>query len=116
MLPGCNIPWLSAPGHTKNCKGRIKLNAERLAEYEDVLFNLFNKMSAFNNKYDECLKPCHETRAISRLVKTENDFGGISLTFVREVKVYKYQWAYGAFELIIDIGSSLGKKDIVNGN
>ena len=105
---GCNIPLLSAPDNTENCKGRIKLNGSRASDYGAKTFALIDKKLSLYNRYNDCLKPCLEMRAFSRLVKTEYAHGGITITFGREIKIHKYRYAYGLFELVIDVGSSLG--------
>mgnify|MGYP002052477904 FL=1 len=33
---------------------------------------------------------------------------GVVITFDNDMKVYTYNYAYGLFELVIDVGSSLG--------
>ena len=53
---GCNIPLLSAPGNTDNCKGRIKLNGSRASEYGAKTFALIDKKLSSYNRYNELLK------------------------------------------------------------
>ena len=68
----------------------------------------------FNNypESQSCTKPCREIKAISTLkrsVKAEFwDDNKINLNFKKTVKVTRYQKAYGVFELVVDVGSSLG--------
>ena len=62
-----------------------------------------------------CLRPCQEVKAISKLKNWEQlstDYSvkltGINLNFRQSVKVTTHHKAYGLFDLIVDVGSSLG--------
>ena len=59
-----------------------------------------------------CLKPCKGLFADSKMFiekeTEENEEMVAYLTFVKEVKVTKYVRSYGLFELVVDVGSSLG--------
>ena len=104
---GCSIPWLSAPGNKDNCKGQITLKGKKMLSFKLKLFKVAEKMLSLSNKYDACLRPCVQMKAFSRLVKTEH-MSGLVLTFDNDLMVYTYNYAYGLFELVIDVGSSLG--------
>ena len=60
-----------------------------------------------------CLRPCHEVRAISKLknwVRPRHSATqmAINLNFRKYMKVTTHHKAYSLFDLIVDIGSSLG--------
>ena len=62
-----------------------------------------------------CLRPCQEVKAISKLknwAQLSTDYSvklmGINLNFRKTVKVTTHHKAYGLFDLIVDVGSSLG--------
>ena len=55
-----------------------------------------------------CLKPCKGLFADSKLFIEERNVAFAYLTFVKQVKVTRYVRSYGLFELVVDVGSSLG--------
>ena len=60
-----------------------------------------------------CLRPCHEVRAISKLKnwarpRISATQMGINLNFRKNMKVTTHHKACSLFDLIVDIGSSLG--------
>ena len=109
---GCRPPWLSGPDNSDNCKGQTPLTSEQLDDWhiklDDFMFDLKRRGKGDSGN---CLKPCKGLFADSKMFiemePEENDFFAY-LTFVREVKVTKYVRSYGLFELVVDVGSSLG--------
>ena len=110
---GCRPPWLSAPGHPDNCRGQTPLTS---TQSEDWLIKLgdfiFDVKRRGKGDSGNCLKPCKGLFADSKMFfekePEENEEIFVSLTFVKEVKVTKYLRSYGLFELVVDVGSSLG--------
>ena len=55
-------------------------------------------------------QPCSQVGLHAQLTHTENDGNTrqLRLAFYPEVKVIQHEIAYGMFELVVDVGSSLG--------
>ena len=110
---GCRPPWMSAPGHPDNCRGQTPLTSQQsedwLNKLEDFIFDVKRRGKGDSGN---CLKPCKGLFADSKMFiekeAEENEEIFVSLTFVKEVKVTKYLRSYGLFELVVDVGSSLG--------
>ena len=108
---GCNVPWLSSPANPGNCKGSIQLDDDAKANFVSKMKNLWHEYKYTGQAHsDYCQPPCVELFAEAELIrKAENEKDAkVSLNFNRKVKVTRYRRAYGPFELIVDIGSSLG--------
>ena len=109
---GCRPPWLSAPGHPENCQGKILWANVQSKEWRRSIkeFEL-NYLISGKAHTENCLKPCKGLLAYSKLIRSEDyrrDFAKTFLNFPKEVKVTKYVRTYGLFELVVDVGSSLG--------
>ena len=104
---GCRVPLFSAPGDPRNCQGRlnqsfIKLYPTMQTFWETVLI-------AGSSNTNVCLKPCKSVQAHSTLTTKESDsFAKVLLNFETTVKVVTYHKAYGLFDLVVEVGSSLG--------
>ena len=112
---GCMVPWMAAPDYPGMCKGRVP--------FPDVgipykLFRFINhlkdtrglKVLGFPTAY---LKSCLELKVNSRLNSKRRrgkgmEYGKNALHFQRTVKVTRYIQAYGLFDLVVEVGSSLG--------
>ena len=108
---GCMVPWLSGPEDPTICKGRVKISAYNLTLLFDEVLALKEKVRLGNmiSHTNTCLKPCLELRAFSTLKKrVEEEYYVTFITFPKTVKVTKYQKAYGLFDLVVEVGSSLG--------
>ena len=107
LLGGCMVPWLSAPGSSRTCKGRIQLN---FSLFQDSVAEFWEIARVSGHAHTtSCLKPCVELQAYATLTsKEEGEDFGVLLNFERKVKVTKYQKAYGLFDLVVEVGSSLG--------
>ena len=108
---GCKNPVLSAAGDPANCKGRVELG-HQFPEFMQMWTEfVLSFLISGDPQTEACLKPCLQLKAEASLinrVKSETDATRVYLNFEKTVKVTSYQKAYGLFDLVIDIGSSLG--------
>ena len=116
---GCSVPWLGAPGYTGRCTGRVNISEpyrQTKREIKGIVGQIL-KYTEFKSypEFQTCIKPCREIKAISTLkrsVKVKQRYNmkqdEIHLNFKKTVKVTRYLKAYGVFELVVDVGSSLG--------
>ena len=106
---GCQPPWLSAPDHPDNCQGQIPMTPEQFEDWSskrrDFMIDVKNRGKGDSGN---CLKPCTGLFADSKLFIEERNAAFAYLTFVKQVKVTRYVRSYGIFELVVDVGSSLG--------
>ena len=66
-------------------------------------------MSDMFSQTSTCRRPCVELRAKSMLRSRDaEEMQGVYLNFQKMVTVIKNKKAYGVFDLVVDIGSSLG--------
>ena len=108
---GCDVPWLSSPANPGNCKGSIQLDDDAKVNFVSNMTNLWHEYKYTGQAHSEnCLPPCVELFAEAELFrKAENEKDAkVSLNFNRKVKVTRYHRRYGPFELVVDVGSSLG--------
>ena len=110
---GCLVPWLSAPNHTDQCKGRIPITEDNYNNLTDIIKELDQRVFSYKEELLEdhkvCLKPCTEIVVNSEMrSKVWPVMSTIGLKFKRIVKVTRYMMAYGIFDLVVEIGSSLG--------
>ena len=113
----CIVPWLVARDHPGTCKGRVKLTKDNYLKYYETIDEIF-RTRAFRimEESKACLKPCTEILVKSKLKcnrKETNPYDGfliqeISLHLQKTVKVTKFVKAYGLFDLVVEVGSSLG--------
>ena len=113
LLGGCMVPWLAALDSPGICKGKIQYGTngtifDRLMKEFEKFWERVTISSSAPTK--ACLMPCVELQAHSTLTRSKPDFVGydIYLEFKKTVKVTKYQKAYGLFDLVVEVGSSLG--------
>ena len=107
---GCQVPWLAAgPNQVNRCKGKILLTDEKMKIFTKIVKNLRIK-SEMNTKdsMPSCPRPCKEVNPIQALKKMKDGKPEIALVFNRTVKVKKYVLAYTVFDLVVEVGSSLG--------
>ena len=110
---GCRVPWLSAPQDQRVCEGRILLSEDKLVQLQKSIELIYNKikLSKMDRQYNACLKPCRELKAYSKLT-TEDPmpygYSSVTLSFSDKVKVIRYMESYGMFDLVVEVGSSLG--------
>ena len=111
---GCKIPWLSAPGDPEACKGKVPVEKQVVDEFIIYREKLWEKvkMSDMLSHTSTCLRPCVELKAKSTLKTREvapaKDLSAIFFNFKKTVTVIRNTKAYGIFDLIVEIGSSLG--------
>ena len=110
---GCKVPWLSAPDDPSICKGLISPGYEMKNTFETFRQQLWDKvkMSDLVSHTSACRRPCLELRAQARLKtreKSEPNWSVVFLNFQKTVKVTMNKKAYGIFDLLVEIGSSLG--------
>ena len=107
---GCLVPWLSAPQNQNICKGRIHITSrdERNLTGKFMLIEKQLRLSKLDNMFNACLRPCRELKVYSKLVSEEKMLTSVYLTFEKTVKVIRYVEAYGLFDLVVEVGSSLG--------
>ena len=69
------------------------------------------RLSKIGDQSDGCLKPCLELKAHSKLTNEEKTTGEralVVLSLQKKLKVMRTMEAYGLFELVVEVGSSLG--------
>ena len=116
---GCMVPWLVAPDHPGICKGRVNLTKENHQKYFKTIDEIY-RTRAFRimEQSKACLKPCTEIlvkstmksfrKASNYKVPADIAIDEISLHIQKTVKVTKYVKSYGFFDLVVEVGSSLG--------
>ena len=111
---GCLVPWLGAPSSTGRCTGTVS-SVETFGKAKVESEGIIQKIMRYREfkSYPEsqsCIKPCREIKAISTLKRSvkAKSLNSIDLNFKKTVKVTRYLKAYGVFELVVDVGSSLG--------
>ena len=110
---GCSVPWLAGPDQAQSlCVGRVNLT-EEMFKKTSMIFGRFLEGLAYrmfeNSKY--CLKPCTEVHVTSTNIQTTKSSEGqqtIGFYFNANAKVTEEMMAYGLFDLLVEIGSSLG--------
>ena len=113
---GCMVPWLVSADHPNICRGRIAntMTEERYQQYSQNISKLYyNRRYRDVEQYSNCLKPCKEIKAYSKLKKYETRYlmdisKEVHIRFDRTVKVTTYLKAFGLFDLVVEVGSSLG--------
>ena len=109
---GCRPPWLSAPRHPDNCQGKILgENIQKKAWKRNINEFELNYIVSGKAHTENCLKPCKGLLAYSKLIRSDDfrtEIAETILSFSKEVKVTKHVRIYGLFELVVDVGSSLG--------
>ena len=76
----------------------------------NIIDDIWDKVINADNNYKACLKPCNELITYSTL-NCEDVWINKSEVFLKldkTVKVTKFMYTYGIFELVVDVGSSLG--------
>ena len=112
-LLGCEIPWLSAPGQFGMCEGFIPMiSSENYKNFEEEIVKIYNhRLYKISGKFRACPKPCIEVRIQCQKTYIESsylDYSYMYVYFESSTKVTKHILAYGLFEMVVDIGSSLG--------
>ena len=111
-LLGCKIPWLSASGQSGICKGAIPISGENYTNFDEEIVKIYNhKLYKISGKFSACPKPCIEVRIQCQKTYIEISYSYYSFMYIyfeNSVKVTKHILAYGMFEMVVDIGSSLG--------
>ena len=115
---GCNVPWLSAPSNPDICQGSIHLTPDASSLFGDNLNERIRRIdiAGTTSQSHGCLKPCVKLQAYSTRKQRRHDLNGsngtkntkLQIIFEKKVRVTKYQRTYGLFELVVDVGSSLG--------
>ena len=103
--------------HPNICKGRVLLAMEHLPHYRQAIDDIY-RTRAFRimEESKACPQPCSQLQARAALKSVR--YGTlevaiasameISLHIKKTVKVTRYMKAYGIFDLVVEIGSSLG--------
>ena len=108
---GCKVPWLSGPDHPAVCNGRIPLTDDAKQNFTDIVKDLEFKFERRIWDYSlACPPPCTEIVAHKTMKKEVLVPGKIEivLNLRRRVKVSGHMLAYGIFDLVVEVGSSLG--------
>ena len=109
---GCAVPWMAGPDHRNICTGRVTLSEDNFVRYQKIISQIIENVMISDpmDQSDTCLQPCLEVKVSSKL-KDEIKVGEgrtIDLNFHKTVKVTKFIKAYDFFDLVVDVGSSLG--------
>ena len=109
---GCMVPWLAGPDNQHACQGPVIAPKSK----QELIWNTIHKYKLSREVRvpglpTSCLKPCREMRVNARLEQVNRKLPGIMkilLNFNRQVKATRYLPAYGLFDLVVEVGSSLG--------
>ena len=109
---GCMIPWLAGPSEKAVCTGTLQASQEQ----KEKIFRIVRKILLAREfqrveRLKGCPRPCTEIKMTSKQTRIKAGFPGmqeVALSFQYEVRVTKYRMAYGVFDLVVEIGSSLG--------
>ena len=107
---GCLVPWLARPANPMSCKTNLILPDDIYKNFTQMVQGLESKLKSKLWDYSSaCRKPCIELVINSKLTKKlDRSKVEYALKIKKEVKVTKYVDAYGIFDLIVEVGSSLG--------
>ena len=109
-LLGCTIPWQVPHHYPGVCTGRIPIKENNLTHYRQMIDDIFlSRQFKVLGSFYNCPKPCKEIRIESKF--TNSATIGYQMVFIKldkTVKVVQYIKAYGPFDLIVEVGSSLG--------
>ena len=123
QILGCKVPWLSPPNRSGLCKGGIKISPDNWTIFEQNVDRIVKHLPYMaSEKYAACPKSCthlkiscKETKSTEILFSNDEDYDDydvssntVSVYFENSVRVTTNIMAYGMFDLIVDIGSSLG--------
>ena len=104
---GCVVPWLPS---SRPCT-RTLVENQTISAYSQLIESMVHKSFLKTGcSLPACPQPCQGVKIHSRLTQTTHSrkLRQVSLEFDPSVKVTRYVMAYGSFELIVDVGSSLG--------
>ena len=112
-LLGCMVPWLAPPDYPGSCKGRVPITLDIRHKLYEFILLVTGKIKGLKRteQFQNCKKPCLEVRALSRRRSSETTTplqARTVLSFQRRVKVTRYLRDYGLFDLVVEVGSSLG--------
>ena len=108
-LLGCMVPWLSAPNQPNNCKGSFHITNITAQSFTKRIRQIWDKFLLSQDNIKNCLKPCLQLNAYSTLKRSDQiSYSVVVLSIEKTVKVASYIYAYGPFDLVVDVGSSLG--------
>ena len=107
---GCQVPWLAqGPNQLNRCNDEVLLTEDKMKNYTKMVKNLRTKVDVnIQNNIPACPRPCKEVSASHTLKKSTKGKSEITLVFKSTVKVRKYVPAYTVFDLVVEVGSSLG--------
>ena len=111
---GCTIPWLSAPQDEKICNTKLNGTGKYYGSKKDLLRDHVDRIIKTDilEHTNACLKPCLQLRSYSKLKHTNTanffNYNRLELVFKKTVRVTKYLKAYNEFDLVVEIGSSMG--------
>ena len=105
---GCLPFWFPAE-ESKKCQQPLRIpDQDKKDEFEKLGQAIYNRQPLH---YLGCKPSCLKTKASAQKLyyrKNYIDFGQITLKFDNQVKVNKLVYTYGLFELMTELGSSLG--------
>ena len=94
------------------CQGQIPVTPNQHNDWLSNITILQMKYLVSGKAHSEnCTKPCKGLFAYPKIVRIEQKNTNASITYLKfnkEVKITKYVRTYGLFELVVDVGSSLG--------
>ena len=106
-LLGCVVPWVPS----NNPCSKTLAETTVWQEYNELLHDIFHRSTKKTGcEFAACLKPCRQLKVLSKLTEQQRakSSRNVYLEFDHNVKILKHEIAYGMFELIVDVGSSLG--------
>ena len=107
----CQVPWLAGPDNPGACKGKVPIPEDKWKMFKEQIEFVHEKIKylKMTHQYENCLKSCVELRAHSRLKSIKSAIWRRTvLSFQKVVRVTRYQRAYDLFDLVVEVGSSLG--------
>ena len=105
---GCTVPWIRSGKLSCN---RANLTSANIRAYKNEMKRLLLNVVLGNSiNIKACPKPCHDLELVATQTyfTPRKDLRGLELIINRNVLVKRFEKMYGKFELVVDMGSSLG--------
>ena len=105
----CLPPWFPNNNGMHVCRNNAVLDSQTLSDIRDDFVNFIDGMESMNI-FKTCLPPCLTMKVNMRRTFASSFIDSTFYKFVarEEVKVVKDEYAYDAFNLVVDLGSALG--------
>ena len=108
---GCVVPWLPSEKPNHNRCQKVMLDNESFGLFRKFMQQIDTYIETKSNcKVPACGTPCQELFVTADIVNKywNKDRYNLSVHIDPRVKISRHEMAYGLFELLVDVGSSLG--------